>query len=146
MWDEMVTEGDGEEEEEGTSSPRERFTVDIRPMTHADTVVLAIAGELDRDTMEPLRKAVEEHLGAGRIVVDCSALRFCDSSGLNTLLRARLRMQEAGGRLELAEIRRPVARMFEITGARSVFRVYETVAEALSERGHEGGGIHGRER
>ncbi|MEU3693204.1 STAS domain-containing protein [Streptomyces narbonensis] len=126
--------------------PRDRFTVAIRPVPGADTDVLLLAGELDRDTVAPLRQAVEERLGVGRIVVDCSALDFCDSSGLNALLRARLRATEAGGRLELAGLRRPVDRMFEITGARAVFRVYGTVGEALAESGGEGGGTHGRER
>ncbi|MGW6390283.1 STAS domain-containing protein [Streptomyces sp. NPDC055103] len=150
-------------EGEGEAPPRERFRVEVRPATeiaeispetetaetrpatHAETAVLVLVGELDRDTVDPLREALEEHRGADRIVVDCSALRFCDSSGLNALLKARLRMRETSGRLELAGIRRPVARMFEITGARTVFRVYGTVDEALSERGREGGGIHGRE-
>ncbi|MET9677672.1 STAS domain-containing protein [Streptomyces sp. NPDC006482] len=133
------------EEGEKEVSPRERFRVEVRPVPQEETAVLVLVGELDRDTVDPLREALAERLGAGRIVLDCSALGFCDSSGLNTLLRARLRMREAGGRLELVGIRRPVARMFEITGARAVFRVYETLDEALSERGREGGGIHGRE-
>ncbi|MFE7582475.1 STAS domain-containing protein [Streptomyces gardneri] len=130
----------------GDEPPRDRFTVEVRPVPDADTDVLVLAGELDRDTVDPLRRAVEERIGSGRIVVDCSALEFCDSSGLNALLRARLRAQEAGGRLELAGLRPPVDRMFEITGARVVFRVYGTVGEALAEGGGEGGGTHGRER
>ena len=144
MRDRTPGEGEGTGEGERDASPRERFRVEIRPVTHAETAVLVLVGELDRDTVDPLREALEERLGADRVVVDCSALRFCDSSGLNALLKARLRMREAGGRLELAGIRRPVARMFEITGAQTVFRVYETLDEALSERGREGGGIHGR--
>ncbi|MFF8837358.1 STAS domain-containing protein [Streptomyces sp. NPDC015130] len=126
--------------------PCDRFTVVIRPVPGADTDVLVLAGELDRDTVAPLRRAVEERLGVARIVVDCSGLEFCDSSGLNALLRARLRARETGGRLELAGLRRPVDRMFEITGATSVFRVYGSVGEALAESGVEGGGAHDRQR
>ncbi|MEU3747820.1 MULTISPECIES: STAS domain-containing protein [Streptomyces] len=124
----------------------DRFTVEVRPVPGADTRILLLTGELDRDTVAPLRQAVEECIGVGRVVVDCSALDFCDSSGLNALLRARLRTTEAGGRLELAGLRRTVDRMFEITGARAVFRVYGTLGEALAESGGEGGGTHGRER
>ena len=113
--------------------PPGRFTVEIRPVPDADTDVLLIAGELDRDTMAPLSAALEEHVGTGRVVVDCTALAVCDSSGLNTLLRARLRALEDGGRGELVGLRPPVDRMFEITGVRAVFRVYETLGEALAE-------------
>ncbi|MFB7512627.1 STAS domain-containing protein [Streptomyces sp. NPDC056144] len=119
---------------------RDRFTVEIRPVPGADTDVLVLTGELDRDTVAPLTAAVEERLGVRRTVVDCSYLRFCDSSGLNALLRARLRTLEAGGRLDLAGLRAPVSRMFDITGARGVFRVYGTLGEALAESGGEGGG------
>ncbi|MFD3944347.1 STAS domain-containing protein [Streptomyces sp. NPDC058579] len=97
-------------------------------------VVLSLEGELDHDTADILRQALEERNGAALILVDCERLSFCDSTGLNVLLRARLQALESGGRLELAGLRPPVSRMFEITGARTVFRVYENVAEALTDR------------
>ncbi|MEU8541325.1 STAS domain-containing protein [Streptomyces sp. NPDC048717] len=99
-----------------------------------ETVVLALTGELDHDTAAPLKEALAAHTGPRRrIVVDCAGLRFCDSTGLNVLLRARLRMLDEGGRLDLAGLGPPVDRMFEITGALSVFRVYENTAAALAD-------------
>ncbi|MFJ5831833.1 STAS domain-containing protein [Streptomyces sp. NPDC093089] len=98
------------------------------------TVVLLLSGELDHDTAAPLRNALEENPGGGRLVVDCAGLLFCDSTGLNLLLRARLRHLAEGGRVDLAALRPPVARMFEITGARQVFRVYEDADVALRDR------------
>ncbi|MFD3535665.1 STAS domain-containing protein [Streptomyces sp. NPDC058664] len=118
----------------------DRFEVEVRPVPEADAVVLVLTGELDRDGVEPLWEALDQGDGSGRVVVDCSGLRFCDSSGLNVLLRSRLRILEAGGRLELSGLRPPVDRMFDITGAREVFQVYESTDEALSARGDEGGG------
>lgn len=111
-----------------------RFTVEVR--ARADTVVLALGGELDHDTAEPLREALAQGVatGAGRILVDCTDLRFCDSTGLNVLLRARLAAREAGSRVELAALQPPVARMFDITGADAVFRVYTGLDEALADR------------
>jgi anti-anti-sigma factor len=102
---------------------------------HAGTVVLALSGELDHDTAEPLREALARQVeeGAERILVDCSGLGFCDSTGLNVLLHARLAARENGGRIELAGLQPPVARMFDITGARAIFRVYDGVSEALTD-------------
>ncbi|MER5207775.1 STAS domain-containing protein [Streptomyces sp. NPDC002825] len=106
--------------------------MDVRPGRSPGTVVLALDGELDHDTAEPLRDALESHSGADRVVVDCSGLRFCDSTGLNLLLRTRLRLIAAGGHVDLAGLRSPVDRIFEITGALKVFPVYEDVDAALA--------------
>ncbi|WP_327372773.1 STAS domain-containing protein [Streptomyces sp. NBC_01216] len=110
-----------------------RFLVESRPGAPG-VVVLSLSGELDHDTAQPLQDALEEHDTAGRVVVDCAGLRFCDSTGLNVLLRARLRLRDTGGHLDLAGLGPPVDRMFEITGARTVFRVYDDVADALADR------------
>ncbi|MFE8938445.1 STAS domain-containing protein [Streptomyces sp. NPDC007872] len=126
---------------EARRSPRRaRFDVRVRPATADGVVVLELGGELDHDTVAPLREAVEEHVRARRIVVDCSGLGFCDSTGLNALLKARLRMRKTGGRLDLAGLRPPVDRMFDITGVRAVFRVYEDTTRALADPAPRDGG------
>ncbi|MFD3663716.1 STAS domain-containing protein [Streptomyces sp. NPDC058659] len=111
-----------------------RFLVETRPGGRPDTVVLLLSGELDHETVGPLRNALKEHHAVARLVVDCSGLRFCDSTGLNVLLRARLRMAAGGGRVELSGLRPPVDRMFEITGALKLFQVYEDPGAALADR------------
>ncbi|MFF4185001.1 STAS domain-containing protein [Streptomyces sp. NPDC001691] len=122
---------------ESTDAPRERtagggrFAVVTRRLPEA--AVLSLTGELDHDTAEPLRAALAEQIGTPeRIVVDCLDLRFCDSTGLNTLLRARAAAQAAGGSVELAALQPSVARMFEITGAHTVFRTHADLDAALA--------------
>ncbi|MFJ8159318.1 STAS domain-containing protein [Streptomyces sp. NPDC096136] len=108
----------------------ERFSVAVRTVDGA--VVLTLGGELDHDTAEPLRQALTAAAGqGGRLVVDMAGLRFCDSTGLNALLHGRIAVEESGGSLELAGLGGPVARMFRITGADSVFPVHTDVEEAL---------------
>ncbi|MDT0381925.1 anti-sigma factor antagonist [Streptomyces sp. RKND-216] len=111
---------------------RGRLTVDVRH--RGASAVLTPAGELDHHTAElfsePLERCVEE--GYSRLVVDCSRLEFCDSTGLNVLLGARLRAEAAGGAVHLAGMRPAVARVFEITGADAVFTVHPDLDSALS--------------
>ncbi|NNJ08228.1 STAS domain-containing protein [Streptomyces sp. PKU-MA01144] len=111
-----------------------RFTVAVRPGPEPGTVVVELVGELDHDTAEPLRSALEDAIGGGarRIVVDCAELRFCDSTGLNVLLRARLAAQGGEARVELAALRPQVARMLAITGAGAVFPRYASLGEAFA--------------
>ncbi|WP_433889787.1 STAS domain-containing protein [Streptomyces sp. CA-111067] len=110
-----------------------RLHVEVRQ--DGRTAVLTPAGELDHHTAdllsEPLGAAVDA--GVKRLVIDCSELEFCDSTGLNVLLGARLRAEAAGGEVLLAAMRPTVARVFEITGAEAVFTIYDALDQALQE-------------
>ncbi|MEU5401362.1 STAS domain-containing protein [Streptomyces sp. NPDC005963] len=118
---------------EGEAATR-RFGIEVRPA--AGALVVVLAGELDHDTAPPLRDALAEGVtaGRGRIVVDCAELGFCDSTGLNVLLRARIEAQESGSVLELSALQPQVARMFDITGADTVFTVHDSLDAALADR------------
>ena len=122
-----------------------RFGVETREVGRA--VVLALAGELDHDTAPLLREhfdsAFDTAFGGGAgaggaagrpdvVVVDCSELSFCDSTGLNVLLTARLRAEEAGVGIRLASLHGHVVRMFEITGVGGVFSIHPDLADALA--------------
>ncbi|RFU83779.1 anti-sigma factor antagonist [Streptomyces triticagri] len=115
------------------SASRGRLQVEVR--REGPSAVVTPVGELDHHTAEllrePLETAVEQ--GLSRLVVDCSRLEFCDSTGLNVLLGARLKAEAAGGGVHLAGMQPVVARVFEITGAEAVFVVHPTLEAALSD-------------
>ena len=113
------------------SANRGRLQVDVRSEGRSE--VVTPVGELDHHTADLLREPLENAVEAGRarLVVDCSRLDFCDSTGLNVLLGARLKAEEAGGGVHLAAMQPVVARVFEITGAEAVFTVHASLAEAL---------------
>ncbi|MEU6947408.1 STAS domain-containing protein [Streptomyces sp. NPDC046316] len=116
----------------GSTQPG-RLRVEVR--TVGATEILTPVGELDHHTAEVLRAPLDHALDAGRsrLVVDCSRLEFCDSTGLNVLLGARLKADAAGGGVHLTGMRPVVARVFEITGADVVFTVHESLAAALPD-------------
>ena len=99
--------------------------------------VLRLAGELDHDTAPALRDALHrcEETGSRRILVDLSELGFCDSTGLNLLLEARLRAQERGVLVALVGMPAPVARLFKTTGAGTLFPQYASLADAQVDGG-----------
>ncbi|MGW7048477.1 STAS domain-containing protein [Streptomyces avermitilis] len=110
-----------------------RLLVEVRE--EGTSAVVTPAGELDHHTSELLREPLDDCLekGFARLVVDCSRLEFCDSTGLNVLLGARLKAEAAGGGVHLAGMLPVVARVFEITGADAVFTVHETLDAALAD-------------
>ncbi|MFG3054040.1 STAS domain-containing protein [Kitasatospora sp. NPDC048239] len=108
------------------------FTVTVT--TLGRSVVVRPEGELDHDTAQPLREALEAALRGppGPVVIDCAGLTFCDSTGLNLLLRTRLAAEGDGRTLVLAGPSRMLARVLEITGAEAFFHIRPSVAEALA--------------
>ena len=110
-----------------------RLLVEVRE--EGTSAVVTPAGELDHHTADLLREPLEECLekGCARLVIDCSRLEFCDSTGLNVMLGARLKAEAAGGGVHLAAMQPVVARVFEITGAEAVFTVHDTLETALAD-------------
>lgn len=82
----------------GTVGSANRGRLQVEARTEGRSEVVTPVGELDHHTAdllrEPLESAVDQ--GRARLVVDCSRLDFCDSTGLNVLLGARLKAEEAG--------------------------------------------------
>ena len=114
------------------SAHRGRLLVEVRQ--EGLSAVVTPVGELDHHTADLLREPLEQCLadGLSRLVIDCSRLEFCDSTGLNVLLGARLKAEAAGGGVHLAGMLPVVARVFEITGAEAVFTVHESLESALA--------------
>lgn len=116
-----------------------RLTVDVRRIgaRAGASAVVRPAGELDHHSADALRASLDECVAGGcsRIVIDCSGLEFCDSTGLNVLLATRIDAEAAGGGVHLAAMRPSVARLFEITGVDAVFTLHGSLDDALATLG-----------
>jgi anti-anti-sigma factor len=55
------------------------------------------------------------------LVVDCGSVRFMDSTGLSTLIEARLTLIERGSRLDLRNIPESLHAVFRVTGLEETF-------------------------
>ncbi|MBB0231456.1 STAS domain-containing protein [Streptomyces calidiresistens] len=114
------------------SAHRPQFGVEVH--RRESGAVVTPRGELDHHSVDLLKEAIDSCISESRypIVIDCAGLGFCDSTGLNTLLAARMEIEEAGGEVHLAAMSPAVSRVFEITGADAVFPMHETLEAALA--------------
>jgi len=71
-----------------------------------------------------------------RLVVDLAGARHIDSSGLGALLEISHRIEDAGVRLVLSGLNRPVRRMLDRTGLDMVFQIAEAGAAAVRNSFH----------
>lgn len=108
-------------------SPREADGTGIPVEVRDHTVTLRPVGEIDIDTAPTLRIALSRaltHASPARpVVVDCSRLTFCDSSGLNALLTARLTAQETSTVVRLTAPNDQLMRLLEMTGTLPLFPI-----------------------
>ena len=77
-----------------------------------------IGGELDIATAEPavsyVRQVIDRHRRP--VIVDLTALRFCDAKGLNGLLRLAGNAEQTGCPFRLASPRPSLVKIMRITG------------------------------
>ncbi|GAA1073348.1 MULTISPECIES: STAS domain-containing protein [Kitasatospora] len=94
-------------------------------------VVCAVEGDLDLDGANAARPDLEAALAAAAttLCLDLAGVGFCDSSGLNLLLRLRTRARERDVRLVLCALPPQMRRLLAMTGADTVFAVLGSTAE-----------------
>jgi len=113
--------------------PLSGLTVETR---HPDAraAVCSLAGDLDTGTLAPAQESLAALVGQrpAVLVVDLAEVAFCDSSGLNLLLKTRLAAAGAGTELRLAAVPPMVMRVLELTGAHLVFSLHSSVRAALA--------------
>ncbi|MEV5432021.1 STAS domain-containing protein [Streptomyces sp. NPDC052701] len=99
--------------------------------TRGPLAVASAGGRMDLHTVAGFHRQatalIDDH---PHLILDLSGITFCDSSGLNTLLRLRRHADEHGGRLSLVAPADRVMHMLRLTGADTVFPLYADVTEA----------------
>ena len=100
---------------------------------HDGQAVVTAPEEIDISNAALLREALASATSSGQpvIVVDMSGTEYCDSTGLNVLVRALGQVQEAGGELRLVMGGPGLLRVLTVTGVAGMFRIYETLGQAL---------------
>jgi anti-sigma B factor antagonist len=117
----------------GAQMPGDGFPVELVE----GVPVVAAPEEIDITNAEALRSALLKAAahGHGTLVVDMIQTRFCDCSGLNTLLAAHKRAEAQGHEVLLVLPSTAVLRVFAITGADRMIPNFTSLPEALAQTG-----------
>ena len=97
--------------------------------------VVTAPEEIDITNAAGLRAALLEAAahGSRTLVVDMAQTQFCDSTGLNLLVRAHQRAQAEGGELLLVIRAAAVVRIFAVTGIDLLIPTFPNREEALAQ-------------
>ena len=115
---------------------------DVGPMTLTavtapdGAVIVTLVGDLDIASAPAARERLLSLVrpGACRLVIDMSAVRHTDASGLAVLVSTKRRAILLGGELRLAALRPEVARVLTVTGLSRHLAAYPTVQAAVAGR------------
>ena len=101
----------------------------------ADSFVIAVGGELDLHTAEPLRESLADVLehGARSVLVDLTGVSFIDSTALTVLVDAGRALKSSRGEIVVVADDPRVLRVMEITGLDRVFRVSSSLQEGVQD-------------
>jgi anti-sigma B factor antagonist len=97
--------------------------------------IVTLSGDLViGDAEAAFKKTVSRLLEESKvqIVVDCSGLRYVDSSGLGSLVRALTTSQHEGGGTKLFGVPPTLRKLLGLTKLDSVFEMFEQRDEAIS--------------
>ena len=102
--------------------------------------VVAAPEEIDITNAPDLRSALLAAAAnrPGRVVADMTRTRFCDSSGLHTLLAAHKRAQAEGGELLLVIPSAAVLRVFALTAIDRMIPNFTSLDDALEHTSPNG--------
>ncbi len=107
---------------------------DAFPVRRAgEGAVIVLPAEIDVTNADQVGAELTQVLDAGTVmlVVDMTETVFCDSAGIQVLLRAHRRAAAAGTELRLAASSRSVRRVLELTGADQVIDTYPDLNAAM---------------
>ena len=96
--------------------------MEISARRDADTLRLELIGALDLVTADLVAEHVELALAEkpGELILDLDNVKFCDSAGIQIMLRARSAAHRQGARFRIVNVHGIIRRSLEITGVLGV--------------------------
>lgn len=105
----------------------------ITTQTDNDTFIITITSDvLDASNSNEFKEQTAELVKQPKVLIDMSALKFIDSSGLGAILSCLRGCNESKGKLKLFAISKTVRTLFELVRMHKVFDIYNTKEEAMA--------------
>jgi anti-anti-sigma factor len=120
-----------------TAPSGERPLLEIEVHAAGDRQLVVLGGDMDVECDQTLHIALRGALTRSRtgVDLDLSEVGFCDCSGLNVLLRARLLAHQDGKTLVVRAASSTVSRLLSVTHTRSLLASPDGVRQGLPGRG-----------
>lgn len=109
--------------------------ISIRRVDNA--TIVDVSGDIDLATSPEVRKALLHEVRDNRkprVVMNLSAVRYIDSSGVASLVEGLKASRDIGSRFILVGLSGPAREVLQLSRLVKVFEIYDTEEEALAAR------------
>ncbi len=97
-----------------------------------DVIIMTLSGRLDSAHAEQFKTEFRRQLGRGKwFIFDLARMEYLDSSGLGALVFCLKNCNALSGALKLVQINEKSKLIFNITRARGLFQMYDSIEAAL---------------
>jgi anti-sigma B factor antagonist len=112
--------------------PGPTLSIDVKRVNNVH--VLILAGAIDASSIEQTRQFLEPLVAipGARILLDCQALQYVNSTGFGLLFNWARVCQENQGQLALAGLARKITNLMKVLGLEKYLTVYSSRETALA--------------
>ncbi len=98
--------------------------------------ILDVSGDIDMANSSRLRKALlheVKELRTPRVLLNLTAVRYIDSSGIASLVEGLKASRDSGSRFSLCNLNQTVREVMQLSRLVKIFEIYDTEEVALAE-------------
>ena len=109
--------------------------MEINSKKEKGCLIISVKGRIDAVTAPDFEKSLSEWISQGdaTLIVNLSDLEYISSAGLRSILSVAKVLKAKGGKMIFASLKGTVKDVFKISGFGSIFQIFETEEEALSQ-------------
>ena len=107
--------------------------MEITKRKERDVSIVAVSGRIDAITAPDFEKSLDELITQGDrvLLIDLSDLGYISSAGLRSILSSAKKLKALSGEILFTGLQGPVEEVFQISGFKSIFKIFPSETEAL---------------
>ncbi|MEN6616171.1 MAG: STAS domain-containing protein [Syntrophorhabdus sp.] len=108
--------------------------MDITTRKEKDITIVAVVGRIDAITAPEFEASLDRLITAGErtILINLSGLGYISSAGLRSILSSAKKLKALSGEILFTGLQGPVEEVFQISGFKSIFKIFPTEADTLA--------------
>lgn len=110
--------------------------LNIEKKIERQTLLLRLNGEIDMNTADSLRQAIDneiERRGVRSVILNLQDVEFIDSSGLGVILGRYKKLLPLGGKLKITNVPPHIFKIMELSGLPKIINFYADEVSASEE-------------